>query len=141
MRHADYEVYTIRRGDRTYWAFDVEYFGHYVAKSKAGLARKMIAVKQQVANRLEEIDRLNAAYYRRLNNEMEDLLRTAKEIRAAKKHEPIGVSGPSKKEIICQVRDMLLMGASNLEILRAIPDANPRTISQIRYHLTAKNLL
>lgn len=141
MRHADYEVYTVRRGDRKYWAFDVEYFGHFVAKSKAGLARKMIAVKRQVANRLEEIDRLNAAYYRKLNKDMEDLLRTAKELRASKKHEPIDVSGPSKKEIICQVRDMLLMGASDVQILEAIPDTNMRTISHVRYHLVAKKLL
>ncbi len=141
MRHADYEVYPVRHGDKTYWAFDVEYFGHFVAKSKAGVARKIIAVKQQVANRLEEIDRLNEAYYRRINREMDELLRTAKEIRAAKKRIPIDVSGPSKKEIICQVRDMLLMGATNVQILEAIPDTNLRTISHVRHYLVAKNLL
>lgn len=138
MRHADYEVYPVRRGDKTYWAFDVEYFGHFVAKSKAGIARKIIAVKRQVANRLEEIDRLNEAYYRRINREMDELLRLAKEQRTQKQ---TGESGMSKKEIVTQVRDMLLMGASDLQILEAVPDTNMRTISHVRYHLIAKKLL
>lgn len=141
MRHADYEIYTVRRGDRRYWAFDVEYFGHYTAKSKAGLVRKMVAVKRQVANRLEEIDRLNEAYYRRINKAMEDLLLTAKQQRANNKREPIDVSGPSKKEILCMVRDLMLMGKSDVEILEAVPDTNMRTISHVRYHLTIKKLL
>lgn len=138
MRHADYEVYPVRRGDKTYWAFDVEYFGHFVAKSKAGIARKIIAVKRQVASRLEEIDRLNEAYYRRINREMEELLRLAKEQRTQKQ---TGEPGMSKKEIVTQVRDMLLMGASDIQILEAVPDTNMRTISHVRYHLIAKKLL
>jgi len=138
MRHADYEVYPVRHGDKTYWAFDVEYFGHFVVKSKAGIVKKIIAVKQQVAKRLEEIDRLNEAYYKRINREMDELLRLAKEQRTQKQ---TGSPSLSRKEIIYRVRDMLLMGASDVEILEAIPDTNMRTISHVRYHLIAKKLL
>ena len=138
MRHADYEIYPVRHGDKVCWAFDVEYFGHYVAKSKAGAARKIIAVKQQVARRLEEIDQLNEAYYRKINSAMDELLRLAKEQRTQKQ---TGEQGLSKKEIIIRVRDMLLMGASDIQILEAVPDTNMRTISHVRYHLIAKNLL
>lgn len=140
MHRPDYEIYTFKHGKVQYWAFDVEYYGHYVALSKEEIEKKIIFIKKQVANKLREIEARNAAYYAKLNKDTEKLLAELKAARDRKLYtsdEPIR----PKKEVICMVRDMLLMGATNVQILEAIPETNLRTISHVRHHLESKNML
>ena len=142
MYRADYEIYTFNHGGTKYWAFDVEYFGHYVAKSEQEILDKIKAVKFRVAERLKEIDRLNTEYYERLNRETEELATALKEYREFKRNYKIETPRLSeKKEMLRTVRDMLLMGYSDKQVLSAVPDTNPRIVSHVRSHLHAKNLL
>lgn len=142
MHRADYEIYTFNNGDTKYWAFDVEYFGHYIAKSEQEILEKVEKVKIKVANRLKEIDRLNAEYYERLNRQTEELMAALKEYREFKKNYKIEIPRLSeKKEMLRLVRDMMLMGATDKQVLDAVPDTNPRIVSHVRSHLRAKNLL
>lgn len=142
MRRADYEIYTFKHNGIQYWAFDVEYFGHYVARSKKEILEKIDVVKLKVAIRLEEIDRLNKEYYERLNRESEKLalaLKEYHEFRKANKPDPI--TPMNRQKMLCRVRDMLMAGATYQEILDAVPDSSVRVVSHVRSHLRAKNLL
>lgn len=142
MRRPDYEIYTFKRGIMQYWAFDVEYFGHYVARSEEEILQKVDVVKMRVANRLKEIEIENKLYYERLNRETEKMLKALREYKDFKAREESRLQAyVDKREMICHIRDMLLMGASNLEIMEAEPDASIRTISHVRSHLVAKKLL
>lgn len=142
MRRADYEIYTFNHGGVKYWAFDVEYFGHYVAKSEQEILEKVDKIKVKVADRLREIDRLNAEYYERLNRETEELAKALKEYRESRNSNRLQTRSPlDKREMLQEVRDMLLMGATLDEVLDAVPDANARIVSHVRSHLHAKKLL
>ena len=66
MRHADYEIYTFKCNGVVYYAFDIEYFGHYVAKSKEEILLKLDAARKRVQLKLEEIEEANKEYYHRL---------------------------------------------------------------------------
>lgn len=140
MHRPDYEIYTFKRGRVQYWAFDVEYYGHYVAFSQEEIEKKLKVIRRQVANRLKEIEARNAAYYAKLNKDSEELLA---ELRALRENKLCidNTSTKSKKEIICAVRDMLLMGATNIQILEAIPETNLRTVSHVRHHMEIKKML
>lgn len=140
MHRPDYEIYTFKRGKMQYWAFDVEYYGHYVALSQEEIEKKVVSIKRQVAIKLREIEARNAAYYARLNQQTEVLLAELKAARENKTR-PDDVPARPKKEIIRAVRDMLLMGATNVQILEAVPETNLRTISHVRHHMEVKNML
>ena len=66
MYRPDYEIYTFIKDGIKYWAFDVEYFGHYVAKSEKEILKKIDRVKIQVQLKLEEIERENQEYYKNI---------------------------------------------------------------------------
>lgn len=140
MHRPDYEIYTFKRGKVQCWAFDVEYYGHYVAFSQEEIEKKVVSIKRQVAIKLREIEARNAAYYARLNQQTEVLLAELKAARENKTH-PDDTPARPKKEIIRAVRDMLLMGATNVQILEAVPETNLRTISHVRHHMETKNML
>lgn len=64
MYRPDYEIYTFTKDGIKYWAFDVEYFGHYTATSEQEILQKLERVKLRVQLKLEEIERANQEYYR-----------------------------------------------------------------------------
>ena len=140
MHRPDYEIYTFKHGKVQYWAFDVEYYGHYVAFSQEEIEKKVVSIKRQVAIKLREIEARNAAYYARLNQQTETLLAELKAVHENKVCPDKAPMRP-KKEIICAVRDMLLMGATNVQILEAVPETNLRTISHVRHHMEVKKML
>lgn len=80
--HADYEIYKIRCYDgKIRYAFDVEYYGHYVCNTIDEARKKVDVVRMRVRHTLEEIEKQNQRYYDRLANKEEKMLR---ELKAAK---------------------------------------------------------
>ena len=83
MHRPDYEIYTFVINGIKYWAFDVEYFGHYVARSEREILEKVKRVKIRVQLKLEEIERENQAYYEQIEQAQEKI---KKGLRAQRLH-------------------------------------------------------
>lgn len=144
MRHADYEIYTFIHNGIKYWAFDVEYFGHYVAKSEKEILRKVDATKLKVQLRLQEIDKLNKEYYKRLEAQEKARQKSLKDYRKYKNNLLVSMDLNEKrykKEQNDTIRSLLLAGMNIKEILKMFPNVPRRTIAQVYSHLQRKNLL
>lgn len=144
MRHADYEIYTFIHNGIKYWAFDVEYFGHYVAKSEKEILRKVDATKLKVQLRLQEIDKLNKEYYKRLEAQEKAQQKSLKDYRKYKNNLLVSMDLNEKrykKEQNDTIRSLLLAGMNINEILKMFPNVPRRTIAQVYSHLQRKNLL
>lgn len=132
----DYEPYTIQSNGRTYWCFDVEYYGHYICGSKEELKEEIKRVKKEVAGLVKRIEKQNAAYYKRMA-EREDILRQQlKEARERKlRTEQELISHKSKQKSSAereQIREYIRRGYSNGKILLLMPESSMRTISHVR---------
>lgn len=78
----DFEIYPIRTYDgKVKYAFNVEYYGHYVCDTMEKAQQKVIRVRQQVKRRLEEIEEQNQAYYKKISRQERMMLH---ELRKAK---------------------------------------------------------
>lgn len=144
MRHADYEIYTFEHNGIKYWAFDVEYFGHYVAKSEPQILHKLDKVKIKVQLRLEEIDRLNKEYYERLAAQDAAVKKNLKDYRKYKKNIHKNLDLSEKRYHLEQVqtlKKLLLSGFSLNDVTKVFPTMPRRTIAQVYSHLQRKNLL
>ena len=65
-KREDFEIYTIKKNDRVWYRFKVEYFGVYTAPSERQILTLRRKVKRQVKLRLEWVERENQKYYARL---------------------------------------------------------------------------
>ena len=76
----DFEIYTTRGYDgKIRYAFNVEYYGHYVCDTMEQAVKKVEIVKQRVKRRLEDIERQNRAYYKRLELKQRIMLKELKD--------------------------------------------------------------
>ena len=91
----DFEIYTIRSGERTWYKFRVEYFGAYSAASMEEILKIRERVRRQVKARLEWVEEENKKYYARMAEQERQralLLKEAKNIkpRSRKRKTPRG---------------------------------------------------
>jgi hypothetical protein len=76
-RRKDFEIWYDEKTER--YRFSVEYWGSYGANTLESIKEKRAQVKSAVARRLKEIEKQNAAYYKRLAAKEEQLKNTLKE--------------------------------------------------------------
>lgn len=128
----DFEIYTIRCSDgKIRYAFNVEYYGYYVCDSMEAAEKKVIRVRQQVKHRLEEIDRLNKEYYKKLEKKQNKMLQALKDAKISEKEYNITRQQEIRKRKQT-IRILILKGFSNTEIMLQHPEYPLRSISHIR---------
>ena len=128
----DFEIFPIRCNDgKVRYAFNVEYYGYYVCESMDAAEKKVVRVRQQGKQRLEEIDRQNKEYYKKLEKRQNKLLASLKEAKCSEKEHRVALAKEvrKRKQII---RVMIFKGYSNEEILAQHPDFPLRSITHIR---------
>lgn len=82
--HADYEIYKIRCYDgKIRYAFDVEYYGHYVCNTIEQARKKVDVVRVRVQHTLEEIEKQNQQYYDKLAKKEQKILQQLKTAKRA----------------------------------------------------------
>jgi primosomal protein N' len=128
----DFEIYPIRSYDGSIkYAFNVEYYGYYVCDTMEKAQQKVTRVRQQVKARLEEIERLNKEYYKKLAKKQEKILQTLKEAKnGPKEHRAARAEEIHARKRI--VRALIMKGFSNEEIMLRHPEIPLRSISHIR---------
>ncbi len=128
----DFEIYTIRCQDgKIRYAFNVEYYGHYVCDTMEAAEQKVIRVRQQVKQRLQEIERQNKEYYKKLEQKQNKLLMALKEAKISDKE--YRVAHAEEIRIRKQkIRSMIFKGYTNEEIMLRHPEFPLRSISHIR---------
>lgn len=139
----DYEPYEIKSGEKTYWCFDVEYYGHYICQSKEELRNEIKRVKKEVAGVLKNIEKQNEAYYKRLSQEQEILQAQLREARQRKLKNQEDIPEKSKVQINAereQIREYIRRGYNNGKILLLMPESSMRTISHVRLWYEKKEL-
>ena len=128
----DFEIYPIRGYDgKIRYAFNVEYYGHYVCDSMEAAIKKVERVKMQVKRRLEEIERQNQAYYRSLERQQAKMraeLKQAKNICNTKRIKT--TTELNKRKQI--VRNLIHKGYNNEQIMLRHPDIPLNSIVHIR---------
>lgn len=62
----DFEIYTIRRNGRVWYAFKVDYFGKYYAPTEEQILKLRRSIKRKVKAKLEWVEEENQKYYARL---------------------------------------------------------------------------
>ena len=139
----DYEPYTIQSGGKTYWCFDVEYYGHYICQSKEELQSEIKRVKKEVAGVIKQIEKENAAYYKRL--EAQEKLRQQQLREARQRKLKSQEENPSKSKIEInaereQIREYIRRGYNNGKILLLMPETSMRTVAHVRHWYEKKEL-
>lgn len=139
----DYEPYEIKSGGKTYWCFDVEYYGHYICQSKEELRSEIKRVKKEVAGVVKRIERENAAYYKRLEQQEKLRQQQLHEARARKIKAQEDAPTKSKTQINAereQIREYIRRGYNNGKILLLMPETSMRTVAHVRHWYEKKEL-
>lgn len=139
----DYEPYEIQSNGKTYWCFDVEYYGHYVCQTKEELTAEIKRVKKEVAGVIKQIEKENAVYYKRLEQQERILQEQLRETRQRKLKIEEEKSKKSKVQIRAereQIREYIRRGYNNGKILLLMPESSMRTISHVRLWYEKKEL-
>ena len=140
----DYEPYTIQSNGKTYWCFDVEYYGHYICQSKEELDAEVKRVKKEVAGLIKRIEKQNEAYYKRMEEREEILRIQLKESRERRRRAEKYINEhKSKRETSIereQIREYIRRGYNNGKILLLMPETSMRTISHVRLWYKKKEL-
>lgn len=132
----DYEPYEIKSNGKTYWCFDVEYYGHYICQSKEELVAEIKRVKKEVASVVKDIEKQNEVYYEQLAKQEELLLAQLREAWERKQRVDKQIQEHKTKQQIWsereQIREYIRRGYSNGKILLLMPESSRRTISHVR---------
>jgi primosomal protein N' len=137
----DFEIFPIRGYDgKIRYAFNVEYYGFYVCNSMEEAEKKVMRVRQQVKQRLEEIERQNQEYYKRLAKKQEQMLRVLKEAKNTKE-DSRHIHAREIQRRKQTIRALIQKGYSNEAIMLKHPDYPLRSISHIRSALERSNSL
>ena len=137
----DFEIFPMRGYDgKTRYALNVEYYGFYVCNSMGEAEKKVTRVRQQVKQRLEEIERQNQEYYKRLEKKQKQMLRVLKEAKNAKE-DSRHIHAREVQKRKQTIRELIQKGYSNEVIMLKHPDYPLRSISHIRSALERSNSL
>lgn len=137
----DFEIFPMRGYDgKTRYAFNVEYYGFYVCNSMEEAEKKVTRVRQQVKQRLEEIERQNQEYYKRLAKKQKQMLRVLKEAKNTKEDSRY-IHAREIQKRKQTIRELIQKGYSNEVIMLKHPDYPLRSISHIRSALGRSNSL
>jgi PHD/YefM family antitoxin component YafN of YafNO toxin-antitoxin module len=139
----DYEPYTIKSNGKTYWCFDVEYYGRYICQTEEELKAEIKRVKKEVKGVLKDIEKQNADYYKRIEQQEKILQQQLKE---ARQRQLKALEEPTKKSKVQinaereQIREYIYRGYNNGKILLLMPETSMRTIAHVRHWLEKKEL-
>ena len=62
----DFEIYTVKRNGKVWYAFKVDYFGRYYAPTEEQILKLRTSIKRKVKAKLEWVEEENQKYYARL---------------------------------------------------------------------------
>ena len=130
--HKDFEIYRTRGSDgKIRFAFNVEYFGYYICDTMETAEKKVETVRHLVKLKLQEIEKQNKAYYKKLERQQALFL---KELHEAKHHKQKTRTETTaeikrRKQI---VRTLINKGYTNSQIMLRYTDIPLNSIVHIR---------